>query len=191
MRQSTPDRVDAKANQQASQDRQRSLPALALAATGVVFGDIATSPLYALQQAFDEHGVKPNHDNILGLLSLCLYALLLVVTGKYVLVVMRADNHGEGGMMALGALARGAMRGQGRLAWLTIMLGLAGAALFFGDSVITPAISVLSAVEGLQVSRPSRGTRKYSARSIRITRCSTWRTTASVDSPRWVRWCWC
>jgi KUP system potassium uptake protein len=142
------------ANQHASQDRQRSLPALALAATGVVFGDIATSPLYALQQAFDEHGVKPNHDNILGLLSLCLYALLLVVTGKYVLVVMRADNHGEGGMMALGALARGAMRGQGRLAWLTIMLGLAGAALFFGDSVITPAISVLSAVEGLQLATP-------------------------------------
>jgi KUP system potassium uptake protein len=142
------------ANQHADQDQQRSLPALALAATGVVFGDIATSPLYALQQAFDEHGVKPNHDNILGLLSLCVYALLLVVTGKYVLVVMRADNHGEGGMMALGALARGAMRGQGRLAWLTIMLGLAGAALFFGDSVITPAISVLSAVEGLQLATP-------------------------------------
>ncbi|HUA81077.1 MAG TPA: KUP/HAK/KT family potassium transporter [Dyella sp.] len=131
------------------------MPALALAATGVVFGDIATSPLYSLQQAFGEHGVKPNHDNVLGLLSLCLYALLLVVTGKYVLIVMRADNHGEGGMMALGALARGAMRGRGRITWLTIMLGLLGVALFFGDSVITPAISVLSAVEGLQLAAPA------------------------------------
>ncbi|WP_233842563.1 potassium transporter Kup [Dyella sp. 2HG41-7] len=134
---------------------QRTLPALALAATGVVFGDIATSPLYALQQAFGEQGVKPDHDNVLGLLSMCLYALLLVVTGKYVLIVMRADNHGEGGMMALGALARGAMRGRGAITWLTIMLGLAGAALFFGDSVITPAISVLSAVEGLQLATPA------------------------------------
>jgi KUP system potassium uptake protein len=132
-----------------------SLPALALAATGVVFGDIATSPLYSLQQAFGEQGMQPRHDNVLGFLSLCFYALLLVVTGKYVLVVMRADNHGEGGMMALGALARGAMRGQGRWAWLTIMLGLIGAALFFGDSVITPAISVLSAVEGLQQATPA------------------------------------
>jgi KUP system potassium uptake protein len=134
---------------------QPSLPALALAATGVVFGDIATSPLYALQQAFGEQGVQPSEENVLGLLSLCLYALLLVVTGKYVLVVMRADNHGEGGMMALGALARGAMRGEGKWAWLTIMLGLTGAALFFGDSVITPAISVLSAMEGLQQAEAS------------------------------------
>ncbi|WP_404548717.1 potassium transporter Kup [Dyella jejuensis] len=127
---------------------------LALAAIGVVFGDIATSPLYALQQGFDEQGVMPTHDNVLGLLSLCLYALLLVVTGKYVVFVMRADNHGEGGMMALGALARGALRGRGWLTWLIIMLGLLGVALFFGDSVITPAISVLSAVEGLQLAEP-------------------------------------
>ncbi len=131
-----------------------SLPTLALAATGVVFGDIATSPLYSLQQAFTEQGVRPDAENVLGLLSLCLYALLLVVTCKYVWVVMRADNHGEGGMMALGALARGAMQGRGRWTWLTIMLGLIGAALFFGDSVITPAISVLSAVEGLQLATP-------------------------------------
>jgi KUP system potassium uptake protein len=143
------------ADQHQDQSPQRSLPALAFAATGVVFGDIATSPLYSLQQAFGEQGVKPEHDNVLGLLSLCLYALLLVVTGKYVLVVMRADNRGEGGMMALGALARGAMRGRGRLTWLTIMLGLIGVALFFGDSVITPAISVLSAVEGLQLATPA------------------------------------
>jgi KUP system potassium uptake protein len=133
-----------------AQKQQPSLPALALAATGVVFGDIATSPLYSLQQAFGEEGIQPSEENVLGLLSLCFYALLLVVTGKYVLVVMRADNHGEGGMMALGALARGAMRGQGKWAWVTIMLGLIGVALFFGDSVITPSISVLSAVEGLE-----------------------------------------
>jgi KUP system potassium uptake protein len=127
------------------------LPMLALAAIGVVFGDIATSPLYALQEGFDEQGVKPTPDNVLGLLSLCMYALLLVVTGKYVLFVMRADNHSEGGMMALGALARGAMRDRGRLTWLIIMIGLTGVALFFGDSIITPAISVLSAVEGLRL----------------------------------------
>jgi KUP system potassium uptake protein len=132
-----------------------ALPLLALAAIGVVFGDIATSPLYALQAAFDEQGVKPTPDNVLGLLSLCLYALLLVVTGKYVVFVMRADNHGEGGMMALGALARGAMRDRGRLTWLIIMIGLTGVALFFGDSVITPAISVLSAIEGLQLATPA------------------------------------
>jgi KUP system potassium uptake protein len=134
-----------------SQKNKPPLSQLALAAVGVVFGDIATSPLYALQQGFNEQGVQPTADNVLGLLSLCLYALLVVVTGKYVFFVMRADNHGEGGMMALGALARGAMRNHGRLTWVIIMVGLAGAALFFGDSVITPAISVLSAVEGLQL----------------------------------------
>jgi KUP system potassium uptake protein len=131
-----------------------SVPMLALAAIGVVFGDIATSPLYALQEGFGEQGVKPNPDNVLGLLSLCMYSLLLVVTGKYVLFVMRADNHGEGGMMALGALARGAMRGHPRWTRWIILTGLAGVALFFGDSVITPAISVLSAVEGLQLATP-------------------------------------
>jgi len=134
-----------------AQEDKPSLPLLALAAIGVVFGDIATSPLYALQQGFNEQGVAPTAANVLGLLSLCLYALLVVVTGKYVFFVMRADNHGEGGMMALGALARGAMREYRRLTWVMIMVGLAGAALFFGDSVITPAISVLSAVEGLQL----------------------------------------
>jgi len=133
-----------------AQEDTSPLPLLALAAIGVVFGDIATSPLYALQQGFNDQGVAPTAANVLGLLSLCLYALLVVVTGKYVFFVMRADNHGEGGMMALGALARGAMREYGRLTWVLIMVGLAGAALFFGDSIITPAISVLSAVEGLQ-----------------------------------------
>jgi KUP system potassium uptake protein len=138
-----------------TQEDKPPLPLLALAAIGVAFGDIATSPLYALQQGFNEQGMASTAANVLGLLSLCLYALLMVVTGKYVFFVMHADNHGEGGMMALGALARGAVRKHRRLTGTMITIGLAGAALFFGDSVITPAISVLSAVEGLQVAAPS------------------------------------
>jgi KUP system potassium uptake protein len=136
-------------------ERKPTLPMLALTAVGVVFGDIATSPLYALAQTFDRQGVRPSPGNVLGLLSLVFWALLLVVTGKYVFIVMRADNDGEGGMMALSALARGAMRKRSRLRWLVIMVGLAGASLFFGDSVITPAISVLSAVEGLRLASPA------------------------------------
>lgn len=131
-----------------------ALPRLMLAAIGVVFGDIATSPLYSMQTAFGEGGISPRHDNVLGLLSLVFWALLLVVTGKYVLVVMRADNDGEGGMMALAALARESVRKHSRAFGIVVMVGLAGAALFFGDSVITPAISVLSAVEGLQLASP-------------------------------------
>ena len=132
-------------------DEKPGLPRLVLGAIGVVFGDIATSPLYSMQQAFGDKGIAPHHDNILGLLSLIFWALLLVVSGKYVLFVMRADNHGEGGMMALAALAHGAVKKHPRMSWVVVMVGLAGAALFFGDSVITPAISVLSAVEGLQL----------------------------------------
>ena len=134
-----------------------TLPRLLLGAVGVVFGDIATSPLYALQQAFGKGGIAPRHDNILGLLSLVFWALVLVVSVKYVLFVMRADNRGEGGMMALAALARNAVRRHRRACWWVVMLGLAGAALFFGDSVITPAISVLSAVEGLRLASPDFG----------------------------------
>ena len=134
-----------------------SLPKLLLGAIGVVFGDIATSPLYSMQQAFGKDGIAPRHDNVLGLLSLIFWALVLVVSVKYVLFVMRADNRGEGGMMALAALARNAVRRHRRISWWVVMLGLAGAALFFGDSVITPAISVLSAVEGLKLASPDFG----------------------------------
>jgi KUP system potassium uptake protein len=134
-----------------------ALPGLLLGAIGVVFGDIATSPLYSMQQAFGKEGIAPRHDNILGLLSLVFWALVLVISVKYVLFVMRADNHGEGGMMALAALARNAVRRHRRARWWVVMLGLAGAALFFGDSVITPAISVLSAVEGLKLASPGFG----------------------------------
>ncbi|SFL13764.1 KUP system potassium uptake protein [Rhodanobacter glycinis] len=138
-------------------DEKPALPKLLLGAIGVVFGDIATSPLYSMQQAFSKGGIAPRHDNILGLLSLVFWALVLVVSIKYVVFVMRADNHGEGGMMALTALARNAVRKNSRACWWVVMLGLAGAALFFGDSVITPAISVLSAVEGLKLASPAFG----------------------------------
>jgi KUP system potassium uptake protein len=125
---------------------------LAVASIGIVYGDIGTSPIYTLKECFTgAHGLQPDAANVLGLLSLVLWALILVVTVKYVLFVMRADNGGEGGVLALMSLAQG---GLGRRATPVIMLGLLGAALFFGDSVITPAISVLSAVEGLSVITP-------------------------------------
>ena len=132
----------------------QAVPALAVAALGIVFGDIATSPLYALQEAFGAHGVRPTGANVLGVLSLTFWSLIGVVTLKYVLFIMRAHNKGEGGVMALLALAQGALRDRPRLRWWAVMAGLAGASLFFGDSVITPAISVLSAVEGLKVAAP-------------------------------------
>ena len=103
-------------------DEKPSLPRLLLGAIGVVFGDIATSPLYSMQQAFGKEGIAPRHDNILGLLSLIFWALVLVVSIKYVLFVMRADNHGEGGMMALTALARNAVRKHRRASWCVMML---------------------------------------------------------------------
>src|SRR5258708_6690792 len=123
--------------------------AMALGSAGVVFGDIGTSPLYAfklaLAQASAHGGVRA--DAVMGVVSLALWALILVVTVKYVLFLMRADNKGEGGVLSLMALAQGAM---GRRTTLVFMLGVAGAALFYGDSIITPAISVLSAIEGLK-----------------------------------------
>ncbi len=133
---------------------QQALPVLAVAALGIVFGDIATSPLYAMQEAFGAHGVRPTGENVLGILSLTFWSLIGVVSLKYVLFIMRAHNKGEGGIMALLALAQGALRDRPRLRWWAVMAGLAGASLFFGDSVITPAISVLSAVEGLKVAAP-------------------------------------
>jgi KUP system potassium uptake protein len=127
-------------------------PLLAIAALGVVFGDIGTSPLYALQAAFADHRVHVTEANVLGLLSLFFWALVIVVTVKYVLFVMRASNHGEGGVMALLGLASRRAAGWERRA--VLLIGLAGVALFYGDGVITPAISVLSAVEGAKVKAP-------------------------------------
>ena len=126
---------------------------LALAALGVVYGDIGTSPLYAVRQSLLEFG-GVSEPAIFGALSLIVWALVLVVTVKYVLVIMRADNRGEGGLLALTALAlRATKPGQKRYLWI-MGAGLVGAALFYGDGVITPAISVLSAVEGLKVATP-------------------------------------
>ncbi|WP_277374921.1 potassium transporter Kup [Pseudomonas sp. AA-38] len=121
-----------------------------IAATGVVYGDIGTSPLYTLREVFS-YGVQANHDGVLGVLSLIIWSLVWVVSIKYVLFILRADNDGEGGVMALTALAQRAARDYPRLRRILLLLGLFGAALFFGDSMITPAISVLSAVEGLEV----------------------------------------
>ena len=130
---------------------------LALGALGVVYGDIGTSPLYTVQTTFAEQGLEPSIANILGVLSLIFWALVMVVSLKYVVFIMRADNKGEGGIMALMALAQRGVGGAARLRWGIVMLGLLGASLFYGDGVITPAISVLSAVEGLKVVTPQLG----------------------------------
>ncbi len=129
---------------------------LTLAALGVVYGDIGTSPLYAIREVFasPHHPVPITPDNVLGILSLVFWSLMLVISGKYVSFIMRADNRGEGGIMALMALALRDV-GEGRKRNFIVMLGLFGAALFYGDGVITPTISVLSAVEGLAVITPA------------------------------------
>ena len=128
---------------------------LIIAAIGVVFGDIGTSPLYTLKEAFSPHyGLDSGHDTVLGVLSLAFWALMVVVTLKYVTIIMRADNEGEGGIMALMALAQRTLRNGSRSAYVVGILGIFGASLFFGDGVITPAISVLGAVEGLEVAAP-------------------------------------
>ena len=129
--------------------------ALSLAALGVVYGDIGTSPIYALRESLHGvHGVAPTAANVLGLLSLIFWALILVISIKYLAFVMRADNCGEGGMIALTALVTPASEQARRRQRVLVLLGLFGASLLYGDSMITPAISVLSAVEGLQVATP-------------------------------------
>ena len=121
-----------------------------VAAVGVVYGDIGTSPLYTLKEVFSGgYGVPVNHDGVLGILALIFWSLIWVVSIKYMMFVLRADNQGEGGIMALTALARRAAAGHAKLRTLLVVCGLIGAALFYGDSMITPAISVLSAIEGL------------------------------------------
>jgi KUP system potassium uptake protein len=129
--------------------------ALVAGAVGVVFGDIGTSPLYTIKEMFHPHfGLTPDPDTVRGLLSLGFWSLLLVVTLKYVIVIMRADNDGEGGIMALTALAQRSLAKGSRLSYTVGILGIFGAALFFGDGMITPPITVLGAVEGLEVVSP-------------------------------------
>jgi KUP system potassium uptake protein len=129
---------------------------LAVGALGVVFGDIGTSPLYAMQTVFalDNHKIKATAGDVYGVISLVFWSITIVVSIKYVAFVLRADNDGEGGVMALGALARQYTRNNKRLVAFAMFLAVVGASLFYGDSVITPAISVLSSVEGLEVVSP-------------------------------------
>ncbi len=134
--------------------RKAGVMTLALGATGVVYGDIGTSPLYAMKESLNaaREGAEPTAPMITGVLSLMLWALIIIVTIKYVFVMLRADNDGEGGTLSLMALAE---RARGKGTWYIPVLGMMGAALFYGDAMITPAISVLSAVEGLELVTPA------------------------------------
>jgi KUP system potassium uptake protein len=134
---------------------QKQMAPLVIGAMGVVFGDIGTSPLYTLRQCFSgQHGLPLTQANILGILSVIFWALMIVVTLKYVTLIMRADNRGEGGIMALTALVSSGLTNP-RARWWLVGMGIFGAAMFYGDGMITPAISVLSAVEGLEVVAPA------------------------------------
>jgi len=139
-------------NNSEASPQKSSTAGLTLLALGVVYGDIGTSPLYAVKETFaPAHGIALNTENILGGLSTIFWSIMIVVTFKYVTLIMRANNKGEGGIMALLALASSAVKDQPRRRMLILALGVVGASLFFGDAVLTPAISVLSAVEGLEV----------------------------------------
>ena len=132
------------------------LAGLTLAALGVVYGDIGTSPLYAFKEAFDgSHGLPLNEANVLAVLSLMFWSLMLIVSLKYVTMMLRFDNRGEGGILALLALVSRTTRDRPRLAWTIATAGIFGASLFYGDALLTPAISVLSAVEGISVATPA------------------------------------
>ncbi len=135
------------------QHKKSSLAALTLAAVGIVYGDIGTSPLYTLKTIFDpEHGLALSEGNLLGIISLIFWGLTIIVSLKYVTLVLRADNRGEGGIMALMALALNSVtKAAPRWHYPLMLLGVFGATMFYGDSVITPAISVLGAIEGLEV----------------------------------------
>ncbi|MDB5732729.1 MAG: potassium transporter Kup, partial [Variovorax sp.] len=132
-----------------------SLATLTLGAIGVVYGDIGTSVLYAFKEVFAQGHVPVTRENILGILSMFFWTLMVVVSIKYVALIMRADNHGEGGLMALLALASQSVKERARLRERLLLVGVFGVALFFGDGIITPAISVLSAVEGLEIVTPA------------------------------------
>ncbi|MFC0251618.1 potassium transporter Kup [Massilia consociata] len=138
-----------------SQNKKSSVAALTLAAVGIVYGDIGTSPLYTLRAIFDhEHGLPLTTPNILGIVSLIFWSLTIIVSLKYVTLVLRADNRGEGGIMALMALATNSVTRSSRWHFPLLVIGVLGTTMFYGDSVITPAISVLGAIEGLEVAAP-------------------------------------
>jgi KUP system potassium uptake protein len=143
-----------------SEHKKSSIAALTLAAVGIVYGDIGTSPLYTLKTIFDpEHGLVLNTPNLLGVLSLIFWGLTMIVALKYVSLMLRADNRGEGGIMALMALALNSVGKFSKWHFPLLTLGVFGATMFYGDSVITPAISVLGAIEGLEVAAP--GMKRY------------------------------
>ena len=144
------------ANQGKTKDHSKDrLAPLALAALGIVFGDIGTSPLYAIRECFHgEYGIAGTHDNVLGVLSLMFWALMLIVSIKYLTFIVRADNHGEGGVIALTALIKNQKTTLKRGRWTLVTIGLFAACLLYGDGMITPAISVLSAVEGIEIVTP-------------------------------------
>ncbi len=139
-------------------DSPKRLGAVTLAAIGVVYGDIGTSPLYAFREAFGgKHGIPLTAENIFAVLSMMFWAVTIIVSLKYVVVMLRFDNRGEGGVLALLSWAAGTVRRRPALLWLVTVLGAFSASLFYGDAVITPAISVLSAVEGIGVAAPALG----------------------------------
>ena len=134
--------------------KKAALPVITLAALGVVFGDIGTSPLYALRQCFQTAHLAITQASVLGILSLIFWCMMLTISFKYITIIMRADNNGEGGIMSLLALIlRTTKIGEKKRLYI-IALGFIGASLFFGDGIITPAISVLSAIEGLSIATP-------------------------------------
>ena len=136
-------------------DKKSSIAALTLAAVGIVYGDIGTSPLYTLKTIFDpEHGLALSEANLLGIISLIFWGLMMIVSLKYVTLVLRADNRGEGGIMALMALVLNSVSRKSSWHFPLLIIGVLGATMFYGDSVVTPAISVLGAIEGLEVAAP-------------------------------------
>lgn len=142
--------------QLAHEHTKSSLSALTLAAIGIVYGDIGTSPLYTMQEVFDhKHGLALNPENILGIVSLILWGLIFIVSLKYVTLVLRANNRGEGGIMALAALTLESVGKNSKLYFPLVILGVVGASLFYGDGVVTPAMTVLSAIEGIKVATPA------------------------------------
>lgn len=134
--------------------KKAALPVITLAALGVVFGDIGTSPLYAFRQTFLTAHLAITQASVLGILSLIFWCMMLTISFKYVTIIMRADNNGEGGIMSLLALNLRTTRIAEDKKIFLIALGFIGASLFFGDGIITPAISVLSAIEGLSIATP-------------------------------------
>ena len=155
----TPDQADALTPPSPAEQLARghgALGVLAFAALGVVFGDIGTSPLYALQTVFsaEHNAVAPTREDVFGVISMVFWAITIVVTYGYAALMLRADNDGEGGILSLVALLRRQLSGRSRLIALTLVMGIVGAGLFYGDSVITPAISLMSAIEGLSVVDP-------------------------------------